>query len=112
MSWNPFLASVLAAWHPYQARLSRLNIQCTAHLNEERGTLGIEVEGPSAVGLIQAWEHASCLDFTYTRIPSLDSVLLFAGPCDTPNEPEDRLRKAFESMVTLHGGNAHEEPSL
>ncbi len=68
---------LIEAWEPYRAQSTKLKVASSVHLDEDRGTLGIEIEAPSLVGLIQ-------------------SGILFAGSCVSSDEMASRLRSMFE----------------
>ena len=99
---NAFLARLINVWEMYRTPLAQLGVENALKGDDGRGTLAIELSSPSMLGVLQAWEHASCLDFTYMLLPDGEGVILFAGPCVNPDDLETRLRSLFECVVRLH----------
>ena len=78
------------------------NIQVQLKLAEEHGKLGVELKSRDLLGLLQAWEHAHCLDFDYMKLPSGEAGTLFAGSCANSAEMAQRLRSVFEFVSRHH----------
>jgi hypothetical protein len=74
--------------------LAALEVSANERMSAEHRALGIELKCAGLLGLVQAWEHAECLDFTYMLLPSKASGILFAGPCKSHAEAAERLRQA------------------
>jgi len=99
MSRHAFLSDVVVAWEGHGALLDVANVETSVRVDEESATLAVEVKGAAILGLVQAWQNASCLDFTYTITATRASTLLFSGPCQDRPEMERRLRLAVNAII-------------
>lgn len=106
MTTHAFLASVVEAWAPYGAQLELANVEIDLRIDEEHAKLGVELKSDGMLGILQAWEHAHCLDFDYMKLPSQEAQILFAGPCDSPAEMAQRLQSVFNLVLGHQSGNA------
>jgi hypothetical protein len=88
---RPFATTVTEAWAEVSAQLVEQGFRSGARSDATRGKAVIEVEGPGSTAIIEAWEHAQCLDTTVLYLPSGESVALSAGPCHSYAELQARL---------------------
>jgi hypothetical protein len=88
---TPFLASVSNKWMAAASALPAQTFRSQLRVDAEIGKLVIEIETPNHVALVEAWEHASCLDVTIVDARSLASTSLAAGPCSNEAQVNERL---------------------
>jgi hypothetical protein len=105
MTSHAFLASVVEAWAPYAAQLESANVEVDLKIDEEHAKLGVGLRSDRLLGVLQAWEHAHCLDFDYMKLPSGEARMLFAGECESSVEMAQRLKSVFELVSGHHLGD-------
>ena len=88
---TPFLAFVAAEWAAIGPALAAQNFVFQIHISAGLRKLAIEIETPTHVALVEAWEHANCLDATVMDARSLASTMLAAGPCTSEAQVSERL---------------------
>lgn len=90
-SSTPFLAPVSNKWAAAASVLAAPTFRSQLRVDAEIGKLVIEVETTKHLALVEAWEHASCLDVTIMDARSRSSTVLAAGPCDSDAQVSERL---------------------
>jgi hypothetical protein len=88
---SSFIEFVLLTWQEHERELLEAGLRSRLLRNDERKTLGIEVEGLRKLASIQVWEHAHCLDVVVMELPAKNSRFLGVGPCSSFAEAESRL---------------------
>jgi hypothetical protein len=86
-----FVATVTSAWAELGGQLVEHGFRSATRSDAGAGKSVIEVEGPGSTALIEAWEHAHCLDTTVLYMPSRESAVLSAGPCPSHAAVHERL---------------------
>jgi hypothetical protein len=86
-----FVATVASVWAEVGAELVEHGFRSSARLEAGAGKAVFEVEGPGSTAVIEAWEHAHCLDTTVLYMPSHESAVLSAGPCPSHASVHERL---------------------
>ena len=100
---NSLLETLTARLLEIQPLLKERGIVSKVNVNTARGTMGIEIEGPKHLVLVQAWEETRSLDVTLMDRVSKKSVVLSAGPCPSADHDVttriDTLRDALLQPV-------------
>ena len=94
---GPFLCFVTERCDQMHHELARTGCQVDRRVALDSRKLGVEVQSSAHLALVEAWEHARCLDVTVMERTSGESRILSAGPCATNAEVESRL----EMLVRL-----------
>lgn len=97
---NVFLDSILSQWRASEGALLINATSARILPNDERKTLGIEVDGPRYIASIQVWEHACCLDIVVMEKVSSTSTWICGGPCASFAEAHSRLRQLTELLLS------------
>ena len=90
-STNLFVEFVSLTWQKHEREVLEAGLRSRLQRNDERQTLGIEVEGQRKLASIQVWERANCLDVVVMELPAKNSRILGVGPCSSFAEAEARL---------------------
>jgi hypothetical protein len=100
-----FLDLVSASWRELALSLKASGIRSNEHRSNQIEKRGIQIESLTHIALLEAWEHANCLDATIIERTTGASEILFAGPCGAREEIEPRLRKLCDTLCS-HGVGA------
>jgi hypothetical protein len=96
---STFLETLMAKWLEIQPLLKGRGILSKVNVTTARDTLGIEVESPTHLALVQAWESTRSLDVTIMDRASQASVLLSAGPCRSDDEIVARIDALRDALL-------------
>ena len=88
---QPFLSAVGNRWSEVALVLAERGARSELRSSGELGKMVIDIECPTHVALVEAWEHAQCLDVTVLHLASGESTILSAGPCSSEKEIDIRF---------------------
>ena len=86
-----FLDSVVQQWEKLRSRLGGEIVRSEVKWVPDRTKMAIEIKTHNYLALIEAWEHAHCLDITVLPIARGEGRVLCAGECVASTELEQRL---------------------
>jgi hypothetical protein len=100
---DSFLDLVAASWRELALSLRNSGISSDERRSNQIEKLGIEINSPTHVAILEPWEHANCLDATIMERATGESEILFAGPCGARDEIVLRLRKLVDALRGTSG---------
>ena len=94
-----FVETVVKTWLALQQGLSPVLVASQVRRLPDGSKLVIELETQKHLALIEAWQHAECLDTTIHRIGVQQGTTLAAGPCVGAKELDARLLALRDALL-------------
>ena len=99
MSHPAFVESVLHTWLELRPSLSGVLITSDLKRSSDGSKLGIEIQTQNHLALVEAWEHATCLDITLHQAGAESGTILVAGACAERSEIKARLLRLCNALL-------------
>jgi hypothetical protein len=91
MSQFTFVESVVHTWLELQPSLAGVLIASKVKRFPDGSKIAIEIQTQDRLALVEAWEHAMCLDTTIHQGGADSGTILAAGACEQRSEIKVRL---------------------